>query len=224
MRIRTTENPDPDRDDYAYIEFTYDEELYFAQSVLDNLVLPWLDLDDENVFEQIFKSHAKKGSGLTVEDFDWYVNWMDKKERKIPKFKFNNKSIATVILKVTSKEDFIERKQTEIKRAWKEAWEYHPIRTKGYEFFPSLNYEDSLPTSKELRNQLIEKQIKRDQNYWIEVDKVQDEYECNRGQAITITSDYTKRGNLPEGLIVPDPHSSRFRGFIESTNDLGVEL
>jgi len=225
MIIQKTENPDPDKDDYAYIEFTYDEELYFAQSVLDILVLPWLDLDDENVFEHIFKSHAKRGSGLTIEDFDWYISWMDRKERNVPKFKLNNKSMRDAIHNVQSKEDFIERKAIEVKRAWKEAWENHPIRTKAYEFFPSLNYEDSLPTSSVLRQQLVDKHINMDYNYWNEVDKVQDEYECSRPEAITLTSDYMKRGNLPKGLKRTDPNPKRFRGTTkQSSEELGVEI
>jgi len=199
------ENAYHEEHEIYYVDFTYDEELMFAKSILDNLTLIWLDLDDQKWFEFIFNMKSKYGKSLTFDAFEWYYEWMNRKDIEMPNFSEKGRTIRDSI-SGKHKHDFIIEHGVQIKRAWKEAWEMHPtIRKKGYEFFPSDNYEDSLPTGESLKIKVVEEQFQKEREFWIEVDKVQDECECTRSEAVTIVSDYKYRGNLPATEQIQDP-------------------
>ena len=128
----------------------------------------------------------------------------DRYSLQLPNYRINGKSVRDSLLKRRGT-GYVESIYREIKRAWREAWEDHPIRKNNSEYarFLCEDYEQSLPKDKE---QYVMDQFKKEQKFWTEVNRVQDEHQCERSQAILLVSDYMKRGDLPDEELTNDPN------------------
>ena len=213
-------------DNRTYVRFTYDEEVFFAQSVLDQLCHKWLSTEYFNEFAEIFYNKALTGNNITLELFNWYVSWMDRYEQNIPNFKLDGKSINSSIPSANDKDvnEYIERLKNEIISIWKEVWEFHDGISSHREFerFPAKTYEDSLPNNPENKKRFFDKQKKRENDFWAEVKRIELTLEADRSQAIILVSDYKRRGDLPDyKLEDPNPSNKKVK---TNNNELCIQM
>ena len=181
----------------AFCEFTVDETYAMARYVMDCLCLPWMDNYPEfdGTLREILYRCAR-GKDMTREQA---LRLADKHERYVdyglpifPRIKDGGRITAPRDKKGIDAIDWLTAEKA---RIWHEVWDCHEdIRKKGgLWIFPGAD-----PDERYLRMQ-----AEREERFWAEVDRRQDEYGCSRQDAILAVSDHMPRAESE--LQLPDP-------------------
>jgi hypothetical protein len=187
----------------SFVCLSVEEEYAMSKWYMEVLCLPWLDTKPEfqKFIEQTFwrKCHGKDFTKEQAEQLCDYNERYSEILPAFPKLRNNNKCITPhkyhtncVELNRTERKEYI---VWVIKNAWKETWDGHAdIKTKTkFNVFPG----------EEPNEEFIAKQKQLEVDFWQEVSIKQDEYECERPEAVLAVSDYMARAEPEHRLTDP---------------------
>ena len=185
------ESEEDDREHHTttteFLKFTVDEECAVALWVMDSLCTPWIDTKpDFQKFLHVLIWRKSLGKDLSATHFIKLVDYYQRYEDLLSPFPVlkNNNSRITIPKSYKGKKR-IEWLQKKIARAWYEIWDQHPFMRKrvGMHLFPNFPVDD----------QYLARQKTLEEKFWSEVDKKQQQFDCERIEAISIVSDYLPR-------------------------------
>lgn len=213
-----------DTGENTLIKLTYDEELECARKFCAMLDLLWIE-NHSTLFKPLCDLFWKKSMGhdFTMDEFanlaekaleyntrldpdyaakhglpSLYEDMEDNDEH----IEFGNVPAHTKGRK--TKKDLKLQYRKEIARAWKEAWQEHPGGwcQERYPAFPG----DEILNPAATANDMWEKDVKLEREFWEMVDRRQVTFGCSRREAIREVSDYIPRARFEENRLAdPDP-------------------
>ena len=193
-----TEKFNEDGDLVTFIEFTVDEEYAVARWVMDTLSLLWIETYPD--FEKLLRDiiHRKsRGKDITSEHVRELENKLErcrgnKGLNSFPKIRDGGRIMAPIDIHGADATTWLEKTKSDI---WHEVWSDHPHMRGGVgmQIFPG----------REPDAEFIELQYQREEKFWIEVDRRQNEYDCSRRDAITAVSDHMQRADSQYQLADP---------------------
>jgi hypothetical protein len=193
-----TEKTNEDGELVIFIEFTMDEEYAVARWVMDTLSLLWIETYPE--FEKLLRDiiyRKSRGKDITTRHIFDLANKVERCQgnkglTQFPKIRNGGRIMAPKEIHGSDATAWLEKTKSNI---WHEIWSQHPhMRGRvGMNVFPGRE-----PDAK-----YIELQYKREENFWLEVDQRQAEYNCSRRDAIIAVSDHMQRADISYQL--PDP-------------------
>ncbi len=205
------ENEEEDREHHdsetEFLQFSPNEEYAMAMWVMDAYCTPWIDTKPEfQTLLFIIIKRKSQGKDITGKQFTALVDYYERYKNLLPPFpklKDDGKHVtltkaalssfmedSAFFLNVPAKstfnfEEFIAKIRSITTRAWYETWDQHPFMRKraGMYVFPHSEPDD----------QYIALQKKMEVEFWAEVNRKQQQYDCELTEAISIVSDYLPR-------------------------------
>jgi hypothetical protein len=181
-----------------FVEFTVDEEYAVARWVMDTLSLIWIETYPN--FETLLRDiiHRKsRGKDITIEHVYDLQNKLERCQgnkglSQFPKIRNGGRITAPIDIHGADAVAWINKTISDI---WYEVWSEHKHmrRGVGMQVFPG----------REPDAEFIELQYKREEKFWLEVDRRQAEYGCSRRESIVAVSDHMQRADTDYQL--PDP-------------------
>lgn len=193
-----TEKRNEDGELVTFLEFTVDEEYAMARWVMDTLSLLWMETypNFEKLLRDIIYRKAH-GKDITTKHLFSLANKVERcQDNKglshFPKIRNGGRIMAPKDIHGAEATAWLRKTKSDI---WHEVWSEHPDMrgSVGMQVFPGRE-----PDAK-----FIELQYKREEKFWIEVDRRQNEYGCSRRDAIVAVSDHMQRADTDYQL--PDP-------------------
>ncbi len=215
-----------DAKDVSVMHLTYDEELECARKFCTMLDLLWIE-DRKALYKPLCRLFFKKSKGwdFTVEEFVEFDDAIQAHNETVEPEYFeyhglpnicadmdeNDEAIGYGVLPANvdgyeTREEKKMRYRREVARAWKEAWAERPkgyLRTR-YPIFPGDDFLNPADTPEEVR----EKDLTLEREFWVMVDHKQEHFGCSRKQAILEVTDYMPRAIFEENML-PDPNPKK---------------
>lgn len=197
-----------EQDGVILIYWDIDEEQAIAQLTIDLILLICLDPDHYEWLRDFF---IKKSQGYLMEldefikltnivqyyqDLDVPINMPDLPFRTtfLPK-----RQKTTSDIPLTKEESNLQDRAFGA-RLWKEVWERNP-KLHQWGVFNPFPGDHMFRLAEKARSQDwdAEAELRNEEEFWKEVDKIEREYEISREQAIILVSDYIPRGLMKDG-------------------------
>lgn len=176
-----------------FVSLNTEEEYDLARIVLDLLSKRWVQGELNDLLKRIYYIRSSRGSMLRIEECLQLLEALDRYGMPDPGWEDDGTDIWREFDSEKSVQSRNEEARRMVIRIWRDVWQDHPVRSVADEFliFPGDNIRDK-PAK------VIDEQEQIERDFWAEVNRVVQEFDCSRRDAYALVSDYMERGDFSE--------------------------